>query len=48
MIHAVLTVNVYMRTRKLAVQAIVFYACVIGLIVLSFGWQMMHGVCPVP
>jgi len=37
-----------MRTRKLAIRTIVFYVCVTTLIALSFGWQMLHGVCPVP
>jgi hypothetical protein len=25
-----------------------FYAFVITLIVASFAWQMLHGICPVP
>ena len=37
-----------MRSRKLAPRTIVFYACVIGVIALSFGWQMLQGICPVP
>jgi hypothetical protein len=24
------------------------YAVVIALITISFGWQMLHGICPVP
>ena len=24
------------------------YGVVIALIALSFGWQMLHGICPVP
>jgi hypothetical protein len=24
------------------------YAVVIALIAFSFGWQMLHGICPVP
>lgn len=37
-----------MRARKLTIPTIVFYASVIVLIACSFGWQMLHGVCPVP
>lgn len=25
-----------------------FYALVTAVIVASFGWQMLHGICPVP
>jgi hypothetical protein len=24
------------------------YAVVIAVIAVSFGWQMLHGICPVP
>jgi len=32
------------RTRRLTLG----YAIVILAIALSFGWQMLHGICPVP
>jgi hypothetical protein len=25
-----------------------FYAAFIALIAISFAWQMLHGICPVP
>jgi hypothetical protein len=34
------------RTRRKTV--VLAYAFVIALIVASFGWQMLHGICPVP
>jgi len=34
--------------RRLSPRTLVFYACVIALITISFGWQMLHGICPVP
>jgi hypothetical protein len=34
------------RTRPSRI--ILGYALVIVAIVLSFGWQMLHGICPVP
>jgi hypothetical protein len=35
-----------MRARRKF--AIASYAVVIALIVASFAWQMLHGICPVP
>jgi hypothetical protein len=37
-----------MSARRLPFRAIVFYGVTIALIALSFGWQMLHGICPVP
>jgi hypothetical protein len=34
--------------RQRPVRMLAFYASVIALIVASFGWQMLHGICPVP
>lgn|GEM_PF-2067202 len=42
------SVNPSMSTRRLPFRAMVFYGLTIALIALSFGWQMLHGVCPVP
>jgi hypothetical protein len=36
-----------MRTRP-RTRFTLLYAAVIVLIVASFGWQMLHGICPVP
>jgi len=40
--------RVGLNMRRLSSRTLVFYACVIALITISFGWQMLHGVCPVP
>jgi len=36
-----------MRTRPRP-RFLALYVAVIALIVASFGWQMLHGICPVP
>jgi hypothetical protein len=35
-----------MRVRKR--RYVLFYAVVIAAIAVTFGWQMLHGICPVP
>lgn len=42
-----LTLHVVMRARR-KTHHLVAYAVVILVIVASFGWQMLHGICPVP
>jgi hypothetical protein len=35
--------------RRLKPKPVLFaYAVVIAAIAVSFGWQMLHGICPVP
>ena len=41
-------VDLDMRRRSLSSRTLIFYACVIALIAISFGWQMLQGICPVP
>jgi hypothetical protein len=35
-------------TRPRSTPKVLGYAVVIAAIVVAFGWQMMHGICPVP
>jgi len=37
-----------MRVRVRPKPLLVAYGFVIGAIVFSFAWQMLHGICPVP
>jgi len=37
-----------MRLRSRPVSVTILYAVVISLIVVTFGWQMLQGICPVP
>lgn len=37
-----------MRVRIRPRYLVFAYAFVIAAIVLSFAWQMLHGICPVP
>jgi hypothetical protein len=34
--------------RKRSSRLLLGYAVVIAVIAFSFGWQMLHGICPVP
>jgi len=36
------------RVRTRSPRTILGYAVVIAAIAVAFGWQMMHGICPVP
>jgi hypothetical protein len=36
------------RRGKRTAAVVLFYAAVTAVIVASFAWQMMHGICPVP
>jgi hypothetical protein len=37
-----------MRRRLKPKPLLLAYAVVIAVIAFSFGWQMLHGICPVP
>jgi hypothetical protein len=34
--------------RPRSTRKVLGYAVVIAAIAVAFGWQMMHGICPVP
>jgi DUF1365 family protein len=46
MIIPAFAVITHMRARP--TRHLLAYGVVIALIAFSFGWQMLHGICPVP
>ncbi len=48
MIIPAFAVTKHVRLRPRPTRHLLAYGVVIALIAFSFGWQMLHGICPVP